>query len=203
MNGYFYFLFVSLLIVTACSEVATKSQQAEEEIREKPVSDSVIVTQLANDIVQALKKEDFRAIGDAVGNKGKVRFSPYATADSNQNSLTKTELYSFTSLEMAWGNFDGSGEPIQLSLADYFKKFVYDQDYATDPKIQVAYNRFIGSGNSLNNLKEFYPSHHFVEFYYPGTEKYSQMDWSCLRLVFKKENDKFLLVGIIHDQWTI
>jgi len=203
MNRYYYFLFISLLIATACSEGEIKSQQPDEQTVEEPVPDSVIVLQLANEIVQALKKEDYHAIGDAVGNEGKVRFSPYAMVDSLQNTLNKIDLYSSTSVEMAWGNFDGSGGPIQLSIDDYFKKFVYDHNYASDSKVQIAYNRFIGFGNSLNNLKEFYANHHFVEYYYPGTDKYGHMDWSCLRLVFKKERDTFLLVGIVHDQWTI
>ena len=205
MNRYYYLLLISLLSITACSEDGTKNQQQNNDNQkaEEPVPDSIVVLQLADDIVQALKKEDFQAIGDAVGNEGKVRFSPYAMVDSLQNSLSKIEFYSSTSIEMAWGNFDGSGAPIQLSIDNYFKKFVYNQDYASDPSVQIAYNRYIGSGNSINNLKEFYPNHHFVEYYYPGTAEKNQMDWSCLRLVFKKEGDAFLLVGIVHDQWTI
>ena len=205
MNRYYYLLFISLLSITACSEDGTKSQQQNNNNQkaEEPVPDSTAVLQLADDILQALKKEDYQSIGDAVGNEGKVRFSPYGMADSLQNTLSKIELYSSTSVEMAWGNFDGSGAPIQLSIDNYFKKFVYNQDYASDPTVQVVYNRFIGSGNSINNLKAFYPNHHFVEYYYPGTAEKDHMDWSCLRLVFKKEGDLFLLVGIVHDQWTI
>lgn len=203
MKQYTYFLFIPLLMAMACSEGETKNQQPTEQVVEEPVPDSIAVLQLANDIVQALKKEDYRVLGDAVGNEGKVRLSPYAMVDSMQNALNKIELYSSTSVEMAWGNFDGSGGPIQLSIDNYFKKFVYDHDYASDPKVQIAYNRFIGTGNSLNNLKAFYPNHSFVEYYYPGTDKYEQMDWSSLRLVFKKVGDTFLLVGIVHDQWTV
>jgi hypothetical protein len=44
----------------------------------------------------------------------------------------------------------------------------------------------------------------YSEFYFPGFDpKYDGMDWRALRLVFKKENEKLYLVGIIHDQWTI
>lgn len=203
MYKYYYILILFFLIATACSESEVKNQQEEEQVVEETVADSVIMLQLATEIVQALKKEDYRTIGDAVGNEGNVRFSPYGMIDSLQNKLNKIELYSSTSIEMAWGNFDGSGEPIQLSIDDYFKKFVYNHDYLSDSKVQRAYNNYIGTGNSINNLKEFYPDHHFVEYYYPGTKKYDNMDWSCLRLVFKKEDDKFLLVGIVHDQWTI
>lgn len=205
MNRYHYLLLISLLSITACSEDGTKNQlqNNDHQKAEEPVPDSTLVLQLADDIVQALKKRDYYAIGNAAGNDGKVRFSPYALVDSFQNSMSKGEFYSTPYREMAWGNFDGSGGPIQMSVNDYFKKFVYNQDYASDPSVQIAYNRYIGSGNSINNLKEFYPNHHLVEYYYPGTAENDQMDWSCLRLVFKKEGDAFLLVGIVHDQWTI
>jgi len=29
------------------------------------------------------------------------------------------------------------------------------------------------------------------------------MDWRSLKLVFKKYEDRFYLVGIIHSEWTI
>lgn len=205
MNRYHYLLFIFLLFITACSEGGIENQQHDNEnqLSEKTIPDSIMVLQLADNIVQAIKKEDYRSIGDAVGNEGKVRFSPYGMVDSLQNTLSKIELYSSTSVEMAWGNFDGSSHPIQLSIDNYFKKFVYNHDYASDPKVQVAYNRYIGFGNSLNNLKEFYSGHYFVEYYYPGTDERDHLDWSCLRLVFKKEGNTFLLVGIVHDEWTV
>lgn len=203
MRRFYPLILLSLLFLSACSEGKLKLEQHVEQVTEEEVPDSVKVMQLATEILQALDKGDYSAIGDAVGNDGRVRFSPYGMVDSLQNTLTKAELYSTPQIEMAWGNFDGSGDPIQLSIANYFKKFVYNQKYASDPNVQTSYNQPIGSGNSLNNLKAFYPDHHFVEYYFPGTDEYEHMDWSCLRLVFKKEGDSFLLVGIIHDQWTI
>ena len=65
---------------------------------------------------------------------------------------------------------------------------------------QTVFNKMIGSGNSLNNLEQVYPNDFFTESYHPGK---SEMDWSCLRFIFKKDGDTFYLIGIVHDQWTI
>ena len=62
----------------------------------------------------------------------------------------------------------------------------------------------IGQGNSLNNIREFYPGSYFVEYHFSGFDpQYAGMDWQSLRLVFLEEDGVWLLVGIVHDQWTI
>lgn len=46
--------------------------------------------------------------------------------------------------------------------------------------------------------------YNYVEYHFPGFEKkYEGKDWKSLRLVFEKKNDRWYLVGIVHDQWTI
>jgi hypothetical protein len=51
---------------------------------------------------------------------------------------------------------------------------------------------------------EVYPDATVVEFHFPGfEEKYEGMDWKSLRVVVEKLDNKWYVVGIIHDQWTI
>ncbi|HEV8269657.1 MAG TPA: hypothetical protein VGQ04_00050, partial [Chitinophagaceae bacterium] len=65
-------------------------------------------------------------------------------------------------------------------------------------------NKFIGAGNSLNNLEMVYKNCDFTESNFSGFDKkYEGMDWKTLRLVFKERNKRFYLIGIIHDEWTI
>ncbi len=62
----------------------------------------------------------------------------------------------------------------------------------------------IGSSNSLNNLETVYNGCNFTESYFSGFDKkFEGMDWSSLRLVFKKHLDRFYLIAIVHDKWTI
>ena len=56
----------------------------------------------------------------------------------------------------------------------------------------------------MNNVRAIYPKSIVVEYYYDGFDpQYEGMDWQSLRLVFESEADRWVLVGIIHDEWTI
>ena len=103
---------------------------------------------------------------------------------------------------IVWGEFDGTGDPIRMTLNNYLQRFVYDVDFIKPEKRTV--NEFIGAGNSLNNLLSVYKDHDFTESHFSGFDKkYAGMDWKSLRLVFKERNKRFFLVAIIHDEWTI
>jgi len=101
-----------------------------------------------------------------------------------------------------WGNFDGSGEAIEMTFEAYFTRFVYSQDFA-EPEV-IGLNKEIGQGNSINNIPEFYPGADYVEYHFSGFDpQYEGMDWQSLRLVFILEGSNYYLIGIVHAQWTI
>ncbi len=155
-------------------------------------------------ILTALKQQDISKLNQYVSPEFRLRFSPYAFIDTSSKAFTPYELTA--AFEKAtifeWGSYDGSGDPIKMNIRQYFNKFVYNKDYLSAPKRSV--NTFLGSGNSLNNLKEVYPTDLFTEFYFPGFDaKYDGMDWQTIRLVFRRSNEKTYLIAIVHDQWTI
>jgi hypothetical protein len=167
---------------------------------------SVIQTVLdrAAQVIRALEDKDMVTLAQYVHPQMGVRFSPYAyvkdtdqffPADKIPGLMADSTIYT-------WGVYDGSGEPIELTYADYHSKFVYDVDFANAP--QLAINLRIGVGNSIDNSQEYYPGARIVEYYFPGFDpQYAGMDWRSIRLVFMEENNIWYLVGIIHDQWTI
>ena len=109
--------------------------------------------------------------------------------------MTDTTLYH-------WGRYDGSGDPMDLTFADYFARFVYDQDYA-QPE-QTSVNLRLGQGNSIDNSAQFYPNATIIEYHFSGFDpQYQGMDWRSLRIVLEQHNGQWFVVGIIHDQWTI
>jgi len=160
----------------------------------------------ADEAVKALREKDMERLAALVHPTKGVRFSPYGyvrteadgdlvfTADQVRGLMEDKTVYQ-------WGVYDGSGEPIELTFAEYYDKFVYDQDFANASK--KAVDEIIGTGNTLINLDEAYPNGRFVEYHYPGTEEYDHMDWASLRLVFEEVDGLWYLVGIVHDQWTI
>ena len=134
-----------------------------------------------------------------------VRFSPYGYIRTDKEDLVfkRSEISGLLASRRVynWGTYDGSGDAIKLNFPAYYKKFVYNQDFARAP--QVGYNRIVKQGNTIVNVKEAYPRAAFVEYHFPGSKKADRMDWNSLRLIFEKSGGRWYLVGISHDQWTI
>lgn len=161
---------------------------------------------LSHAVLEALKAKDYQKFAGYFHPDSGVRFSPYAFVEpANDIQLTSEDLLMQLSQNepLTWGTYDGSGEPITSTVAAYIEKFVYDANFLNAEK--TAVDSFIGSGNSLNNLREAYPTNvHFTEHYFSGFDKkYEGMDWRTLRLVWALHEGKYYLVGIVHDQWTI
>ncbi len=166
-----------------------------------------ILLKLTRDILSALKNKNYSAFANYIDPVSGIRFSPYGFVDTIHDiRLSKrafiAEVGDAAPEMMTWGQFAGTGDPIKMTMNNYIQRFVYDVDFSKPEKREV--NKFIGSGNSLNNLQAVYKECDFTESHFPGfDEKYKGMDWKSLRLVFKERKKKFYLVGIVHDEWTI
>jgi hypothetical protein len=170
----------------------------------EPPSDQQIVLDRAFEIISALKNKDMNKLSQYVHPQEGLHFSPYATVKETDQIITVDQVTTLMDdpTVYLWGNYDGSGEPINLTFSDYFSKFVYDEDFSNAP--QIALNHRLGTGNSIDNATEYYQGSMVVEFYFPGFDpQYAGMDWRSLRLVFMQQGSDWFLVGIIHDQWTI
>jgi hypothetical protein len=168
------------------------------------VSDTVLLG-LTADILLHIERGEYQQLADYIHPLEGLRFSPYGYIDTTRDQLfTKEKFLSTLSSpsKILWGYYDGSGDPIRLTLREYFRKFVYDVKFARPENLSL--NKTVSSGNSLNNLQHIYPGCSFTESYFSGFEKkYEGMDWRSLKLVYKFYEGQYYLVGIIHDQWTI
>ena len=161
------------------------------------------ILERAGEVVHALKTQDMVTLSGYVHPQNGVRFSPYAYVQDTDQVFSADEIASILadSAVYTWGFHAGSGEPIVLSFMAYFSRYVYDVDFANSP--QLALNRRISTGNSIDNSTEFYPGSVFVEYFFPGFDpQYEGMDWRNLRLVFTENSGSWYLVGILHDEWT-
>ena len=161
--------------------------------------------QRAMSALEALRDRDNVALVTMAAKDGVV-FSPYAYVEKTAVILDAGDLAFFTStLEnmRVWGIYDGSGDPINLTVAEYFDRFVYDKDYINETSL-IGIDTLVQTGNTLINLEEAFPNARFIEFAVPGTHPdYGGMDWASLRLIFQIEDGEFMLAGVVHDQWTI
>lgn len=164
-----------------------------------------IINDRAIEVITAIKEYDMNKLSKTVHPDKGVRFTPYAFVDSSKNlvfSADEIKNMGENTKKYIWGSYDGSGEPIELTFSDYYKKFIYDADFINAK--EIGYNKTLGKGNSINNSFDFYKNSIIVEYYFPGFDpQYNGIDWKSIRLVFEKMDDTWYIVGIIHDQWTI
>jgi hypothetical protein len=196
------FLPIIILVMLSCQLASPAPLPTPSPVPQStPSEEDLAVT--AQRVVFALQARDLDALAAFVHPEKGVRFSPYTFAreedlvfmpDHFSDLLADQTVYE-------WGAYDGTGEPIHLTFAEYYDRFVYPFDYAAGA--QISYSQPIGFGNTINNLAEFYAGARVVEFYQAGTDQYSGMDWSSLRLVFESTSEGWKLIAIVNDIWTI
>lgn len=160
---------------------------------------------LTEEILSHLQMEEYEAFSNYFHPTLGVRFSPYGYVDTiNDVQLSASEFLEKIEQNsiIHWGSYDGTGDPIKLTVEDYFNEFVYNKDFLNAERISL--NEILGTGNSLINLESVYKESDFTESHFSGfEEKYGGMDWASLRLIFKKWEGKYYLVGVVNDRWTI
>jgi hypothetical protein len=206
------YLLLFLTVTLACNNANKKDGKDSNDstlvdssiVIDTPKTDINLI-ELNKKILNSIKTKDYRFLANNIHPTLGLRLSPYATVSvSNDVVIKPAELIKMIKEDkkLYWGNYDGTGDPIDLSTADYFANFVYDVDFINAEKVTL--NRSIATGNSVNNINSVYPQCDFVENYFSGfNKKYEGMDWRALRLVFQKEGSRYYLLGIVHDQWTI
>ena len=106
-----------------------------------PVSNAAL-TEAALDTAAYLKNNDFEALAETVHPDYGVVFSPIATVNLASNlSFTARQVESFGSGtdKLIWGVRPDSGEPISMTVGEYFTRYVTNRDYTCAPVVTVNY----------------------------------------------------------------
>lgn len=162
--------------------------------------------QLAQLIVEKFAQGQLADIAPYVADDVPVRFSPYPYIREDVDfELTQAQFATAMNADdiVTAREYDGSGEPMELTFAQYYDEFINDRAYATEAVIGV--NTTNGLGSMIQNWKEIYATEQYtsIEYYIEGTAEYEGMNWNSLRLVFEKTAGQYFLVAVIHGQWTI
>jgi len=166
-----------------------------------PESAESIIKDRATEVMEALKVKDIESLINYVHPEKGLRFTPYTTVNKERDVVFEIEeLKNFnTDKEYIWGDYDGKGDEIKLTPEEYYEEFVYTKDFLSAE--QRGYNEVLSSGNMVENQFEVYDNPIIVEYYIPGEE--FENAWQSLRLVFEEYEGNWMLVGIIHNEWTI
>lgn len=158
---------------------------------------------LNGEILDLLKTKDYEKFAQYIHPEKGVRFSMYGFVQPKKDKVfTKDDFLKYigTNIKFTWGEKDGTGDLLQMSLKNYLEKWVFAKDFTI---AEMFTDEIKQGGNTINNIKDEYPNSIFTENYLSGSEEYAQMDWNSLRLVFEEFEGKLFLVGIINDRWTV
>jgi hypothetical protein len=195
-----------VVVLSACNGGKSKSES-----NNNPETDTVVkskevsLDELTVEILTILKNKEYKKLADYIHPELGLRFTPYAFIVVEEDICLKPAEF-LSEIEkqnlLNWGSYVGTGDPIKLSINEYFTEFVYTADFLNAEKKSI--NEFLGGGNTTNNLEEVYKDCDFMEFHFSGfNPEFEGFDWCSLRLVFKEYRGKYYLVGIVHDQWTV
>lgn len=154
---------------------------------------------------RAIQRQDWATLAAYVHPELGVAFTPYSTVEPETDlNFTADQIKNLAQDQnvYTWGFADGRGDPIQMTVSQYFTRYVYDRDYTQATEIGI--DRIITGGNALENLTEAYPGCRFVDFCFPSADPVNDgLDWSSLKLVFQPQGEHWYLVGVVHGEWTI
>lgn len=168
-------------------------------------ADNLTLLDAACAVNRAIRKGDWAALAACVHPDQGVTFTPYSTVEPDTDlNFTPSQIKNLDQDQTVytWGFEDGRGDPIKMTISEYFQRYVYDADYSVAPEIGV--DRVVTGGNALENLAEAYLGCRFVDFSFPSADPVNDgLDWSSLKVVFLPGDERWYLVGIVHGEWTI
>lgn len=170
-----------------------------------PEQARMIIEKTSEAVIKAISEKDMKTLAEFVHPEKGVRFTPYTYVSPEQDMVFyRSQIKNFFEDDQTytWGIYDGIGEEIVLTPAEYYDMFIYTSDFMNAE--EIGYNTVLSTGNMLENQFEVYENPIIVEYYFSGfNPEYEGMDWQSLRLVFEEYKGQWLLTGIIHNQWTI
>src|SRR6185295_16980940 len=142
-----------------------QAKKFQDSLRSVHRKDSILL-KLTQNILVTLKNKNYSAFANYIHPVSGIRFSPYGYVDTLSHLRFSRDKFIAMARNdnpdmIVWGKFDGTGDPIKMTLNNYMQRFVYDVDFAKPETRSV--NEFIGSGNSLNNLDSVYKDCDFTE----------------------------------------
>ena len=206
-------MFFLVILITACSPQEPLKTPVPQQSTSQPSPSATLtptkpalltLEESAQAVVNALSVRDLETVAEFVHPERGVRLSPYTYVQDDHQVFLPNELPGLAGFAqvLLWGNYDGSGDPIELTFDEYYARFLYSADFANPEAMAV--NKELGHSSMINNIADYYPGSSFVEYHFSGfEEEYGGMDWVSLRLVFIQEDGVWFLVGLVNDRWTI
>lgn len=161
------------------------------------------IQKFSTDVLKALQKKDLKKLSAYVNPKKNlvIALSPNLVK-GQYATFTKTKLAKLNKkTKVMWGLEGGTGEPVKVGFDSVQKEYLWSVNYfGKDVKVNFGENIVFKSDKP--NYNDIFSGGTAIEYFYPGTEANSNLDWKSLVLIFEKANGKLYLSAIIHEEWT-
>jgi hypothetical protein len=156
-----------------------------------------------DEIVRMLAERDFAGLGRHVDAEG-LRLSPYLTILPDSLRLSPAELARCAddTRIRQWGTWDGQGDPIRMTCAEYFDRLVWVADFRAVR--ETAFDRPLAGGTDIDNHRALYPNAVIAWRYRPEyRDAAGYHPWQSLHLVFARRGGEWRLLAIARGTRTI
>ncbi len=204
------FIFIlSLFVLASCGNKADNAKtenttsKPTEPIEGRLENTNPALLAFSEQVMACLKKKDWVELAKYTSSKEQILFYPYGFIDTSIAKSFAPNLLAMveeSGKKVYWANYDGSGEPMDLTVKNYVKQYINDKDYVKADTIRA--NKMVEIGNSPNNIDKVFKNAEYVEYFVKGTGATAEHNWSSLRLVYRKTGEHYFLIGVIHNQWT-
>ena len=164
-----------------------------------------LVEKKARKAILALKKRNMLALSRLIHPSKGLRFSAFTGVNDKEPLIPADQVAKLLRSDNKFASEPkgASGDDEDLTFSQYYKKYIYDRDFANVEQVTFNQNRPMGTIRS--NIHQFYPDSIAVEYFSPSPDLgHLGNNWKVLTLVFQKANDnEWYLVGIVHNEWTI
>jgi hypothetical protein len=205
--GLVILLLISCAAPDGTARTGTTANQVEDKEDAEPVGVSAVQNTpftMSDTVMSAIRDGDLETLSGFVHPEYGLRFAPmgYLAADDQVFSAAEVATLFDDETVYVWGSYDGSGFPIELTAQDYWKDFVYSQDFLNAERVRYI-QPFLDTVWEDERL-ERYADALVVEYHFSGFDpQYGGMDWESLFLVFQEYGDAWYISAIMYDQWRI
>lgn len=157
------------------------------------------VMEAAYDILYALKNDDMAILASYVLPVNGLNLAPSQNFDWNNTvELSPTEIINMATDTTIrnWGNEQVTNAPINMTIADYFDAYVYDEEYVGS--IYIGQNVIVSTPNVPNTVYQTNGTY-FVEFMIPDFyTTNTASEWRSITMIFVVEDISPTLIAFVH-----
>ena len=161
------------------------------------------VKTFAKGVVELISEKKWKEFSKIIHPKEGVKFSPYTYVRETAVTLNSEQFLDLTKnkKKLSWGFYEGSGEPIQLNLNEYYQEFLYKLPYAQSQPSKPN-EKPMTIGSTVNNIPEVFSGESVLTVqFFILKDKEELFDSGGLTVVLKKDQEKLYVIGLVNCYW--